>query len=100
MSEIKTKVTGTAMSILLGKELNSKTAPELHEIIMDAVKDVNEINFDLKNLELLTSAGLREILTALQEMDEKGGKMTIKNASENIMGIFKMTGFLKILTIV
>ncbi len=40
------------------------------------------------------------ILTAQQEMDDKDGTLTIKNVSDEIMDIFKMTGFLNILTII
>lgn len=100
MAEIKKEITGNTINIALSGALNSKSAPELHEVIMAAVPQVTEMNFDFSDLEYLTSAGLREILTAQQEMDDKGGKLTIANVSRDIMDIFKVTGFLKILTIV
>ncbi len=99
MSDIIKEINGTTMNITMGKDLNSKNAPELTEIINESAKDVMEINFDFSKLEYLTSAGLRSILTALQEMDEKGGKMTISHVCPNVMDIFRMTGFLNILTI-
>ncbi len=100
MAEIKKEITGNTMNISLGGVLNSQSAPELYEIIKTCVGDVTEINFDFADLEYLTSAGLRVILTAQQEMDDKDGTMTIKNVSQDIMDIFKMTGFLSILTII
>ena len=100
MAEIKTEIIGSTINIAITGALNSQSAPELHEIIMDAVPDVTEMNFDFADIEYLTSAGLREILTAQQEMDDKDGKLTIKNVSQDIMDIFKMTGFLSILTII
>ena len=100
MAEIKKEIIGSTINIAITGALNSQSAPELHEIIMDAVPDVTEMNFDFAGVEYLTSAGLREILTAQQEMDDKDGKLTIKNVSQDIMDIFKMTGFLSILTII
>lgn len=100
MSDIKKEIVGSAMNIVLGKEVDSKTAPELQEIVMSSVGDVSEVNFDCTNLVYLTSAGLRVLLLALQEMDDKGGSMTLKNVSPYIKSIFKMTGFLNILTII
>jgi anti-sigma B factor antagonist len=100
MAGIKKEINGTAMNIALSGALNSQTAPELQEAILSSVGDVTEISFDFSDLEYLTSAGLRVILSAQQEMDEKDGTMTIKNVSQEIMDIFKMTGFLNILTII
>ena len=100
MSGIEKEINGTTMNIALGEQLDSKSAPELEQIIMSSVNDVTEINFDLAKLEYLTSAGLRVILTALQEMDDKGGTMTLKNVSPYVRDIFQVTEFLKILTII
>ncbi len=100
MAEIKKEINGTTMNIALGGILDTKSAPQLQDAIMESVADVTEINFDFANLEYLTSAGLRAILVAQQEMEDKDGKMTLKNVSKDIMDIFKMTGFLSILTII
>ena len=100
MAEIKKEINGTTMNIALGGILDTKSAPQLQDAIMESVADVTEINFDFANLEYLTSAGLRAILVAQQEMEDKDGKITLKNVSKDIMDIFKMTGFLSILTII
>ena len=100
MAEIKKEINGTTMNIALGGILDTKSAPQLQDAIMESVADVTEINFDFANLEYLTSAGLRAILVAQQEMEDKDGKMTLKNVSKDIMDIFNMTGFLSILTII
>lgn len=100
MSEIKKEIVGTTMNVVLGREVDSNTAPRLREIIMSSVSDVNVINFDCTNLEYMTSAGLRVILLVQQAMNDKGGKMTMKNVSPYIKSIFKMTGFINLLTIV
>ena len=100
MAEIKKEINGTTMNIALVGILDTKSAPQLQDAIMESVADVTQINFDFANLEYLTSAGLRAILVAQQEMEDKDGMMTLKNVSKDIMDIFKMTGFLSILTII
>ena len=100
MADIKKEITGTTLNIEVGGILDTKTAPELQNAIMESVADVTEINFDFARLEYLTSAGLRAILVAQQEMEDKDGQMTLKNVSKEIKDIFKMTGFLGILTII
>ncbi|MBR5360064.1 MAG: STAS domain-containing protein, partial [Lachnospiraceae bacterium] len=46
----------------------------------------------------ISSAGLRVLLQSQKTMN-KQGKMVIRNASEDIMEIFDVTGFSDILTI-
>ena len=51
-----------------------------------------------EELEYLSSAGLRVLLTAQKTMN-KQGEMIIKNVNETINEIFEVTGFIDILTI-
>ena len=53
---------------------------------------------DLEKLDYISSAGLRVLLSAQKTMN-KQGKMIVKNASEEVMEIFEVTGFSDILTI-
>jgi anti-sigma B factor antagonist len=59
---------------------------------------VENLSFDLKSLEYISSAGLRVLLSA-QKIMNKQGSMTIKNASDEVLEIFDVTGFSDILTI-
>lgn len=99
MLSIKTNMTGTTLDIALEGLLDTKTAPDLEKEINDYIGDATEVNFDFADLEYLTSAGLRVLLAAQQEMDDKDGTMTIKNVGDDIMEIFDMTGFADVLTI-
>jgi anti-anti-sigma factor len=99
MMNIKCNKTGTILDIAPEGIFDTKTSPELMKVITENISDATEVNFDLAGLEFLTSAGLRALLAARQEMDDRDGTMTIKNVSDDIMKIFKMTGFADILTI-
>ncbi len=96
--EIKKEQNGAALSLALTGRLDTVTAPELEAEIRALPADVTELNFDFKELEYISSAGLRVLLAAQKEMNTKG-KMVIKNVSDSIMEIFTITGFTDILTI-
>ncbi len=100
MFNVKTEISGESILISLEGLLDSQTAPELTAVLDENLGKVNNIRFDFAKLEYLTSAGLRAILVAQQEMNDKNGVMTVTNISDDIMKIFEMTGFADVLTIV
>ena len=96
---INIKSEGSAIMIVLGGRLDTTTAPELEHkfnIIFDSKK---EIIFDFKELEYISSAGLRVMLLAQKQANKDNIKMKIINVCEEINEIFEMTGFSDILTI-
>ncbi len=52
----------------------------------------------MKQLEYITSAGLR-VLLQLENIREEKGSMRVINVSEEIMEIFEVTGFTEVLII-
>ena len=94
---INKETNGNEMVISLEGRLDTTTAPELDEEIKK-LDGVEKLVFDLKQLEYISSAGLRVLLSAQKIMNKKGG-MVIKNVSDVINEIFEVTGFVDILTI-
>ena len=78
--------------------LDTSTAPQLEETVNGNISELKDISFDFANLEYISSAGLRVLLSTQKTMN-KQGKMVIKNVSEEVMEIFDVTGFSDILTI-
>lgn len=93
----KTIENETAVLQVSGR-LDTLTAPELDNEINAIAGDVNELVLDMKELEYTSSAGLRVILKSQKLMSVKGG-MKLINVNDDIMEVFKMTGFAEILTI-
>ena len=89
---------GTKLEIALEGRLDTMTAPQLEEEVKNNIEGIKELIFDLKNLAYVSSAGLRVLLSAQKTMN-KQGSMTIKNANEEVMEIFEVTGFIDILNI-
>ena len=86
------------LTIAVGGRLDTTTAPQLEAEIKSSIDGVKELVFDIKDLEYISSAGLRVLLSA-QKVMNKQGSMVIRGASEEVMEIFDVTGFVDILTI-
>lgn len=78
--------------------LDTVTAPDLEKEVRDCIDNLTELVFDFKDLDYISSAGLR-ILLASQKIMLKQGTMKVVNVNSTIMEIFDVTGFSDILTI-
>ena len=78
--------------------LDTTTAPALDKTINEDVADVKNLVLDVKELEYISSAGLRVLLGAQKKM-QKIGSMKVTNVREEVMEVFEMTGFADILVI-
>ncbi len=98
MLNIKKRIeNGKAVFALAGR-LDTMTAPELEKELKDTISGVTELTLDFDNLEYISSAGLRVLLSA-QKIMAKQGKMKVIAVNDTIMEIFEVTGFTDILTI-
>ena len=98
MEIIKTVKDDTTELALAGR-LDTTTAPLLNEELTALFAEgVNKLVFDFKELEYISSAGLRELLFAQKSVGEEG-TMIVRNVNEEIMEVFEITGFADILTV-
>lgn len=89
----------TALTVAVAGRLDTTTAPELEAELKTALEGVTELTLDLAELEYISSAGLRVVLSAHKTMSRQG-EMKVANAGAPIMEIFEVTGFSDILNIV
>ena len=78
--------------------LDTITAPALDKTINENLGEIKSLILDFKNLEYISSAGLRVLLGAQKKMQQKGS-MKVINVCESVMEVFEITGFADILTI-
>ena len=95
---IDKQINGSELTLTLNGRLDTTTAPELEAIIKDSIAGITNLVMDFAELEYLSSAGLRVILSAQKTMN-KQGEMVIRNVNETINEVFEITGFIDILTI-
>ncbi len=98
MLNINKNLNGSQLTVALTGRLDTTTSPELENELNTSLEGVTDLVFDLKDLEYVSSAGLRVLLAANKKM-VKQGSMVVKNVSEDVMEIFDVTGFVDILTI-
>ena len=94
--EIKKNAVETIIQIV--GRLDTLTAPTLDKTINEDIGDTKNLILDMKNLEYISSAGLRVLLGAQKKM-QKIGSMKVVNVCEEVMEVFEMTGFADILVI-
>jgi anti-sigma B factor antagonist len=95
---IEIKRTAEETVIKLVGRLATTTAPALDKTINNDIEGTKNLVLDFKNLEYISSAGLRVLLGAQKKM-QKIGSMKVINVCEEVMEVFEMTGFADILTI-
>ena len=95
---IQKELNGTNLTINLEGRLDTTTAPQLEAELKSDISGIEKLIFDFADLEYLSSAGLRVLLSA-QKVMNKQGKMVIHNVNDTIQEIFEITGFSDILTI-
>ncbi|HCM92539.1 MAG TPA: anti-sigma factor antagonist [Lachnospiraceae bacterium] len=99
MLNINKETNGTALKVKLEGRLDTTTAPQLEGELKDSLEGVTELEFDMNDLQYISSAGLR-VLLSMQKIMNKQGEMIVRGANDDIREIFEVTGFSDILNIV
>ncbi len=92
------KLDGTKLTAAISGRLDTATTPEAEAIIKDGIESVTELIIDCKEVDYISSSGLR-LLLSLQKIMNKQGSMKICNINDTVAEIFEVTGFSDILTI-
>ncbi len=96
--DIQKNVGGGDVTINLGGRLDTATSPELEAVLDEVLPQAKNLVFDLKDLEFISSSGLRLILRAQKTMNSQGS-MRLVNVCDAVMEIFDITGFMDFLVV-
>ncbi len=80
-------------------EIDGKTAPEIQQTLQAELDDLAHIVFDMSQVEYMSSAGLRMLLSMYRQVKEQQGHIVLTGLSEDIREIMSITGFLNHFTI-
>jgi len=89
---------GEKLTLKIEGRLDTTTASILENELKDSIEGVKELILDVTDMEYISSAGLRVILTAQQIMNRQGS-MVVKGANANVVDIFEVTGFIDIINV-
>lgn len=91
---------GKRLTIMINGTIDAKTAPDLEaELTEEALDGVEELYFDMKDMDYTSSVGLRAILNAYQILDEREGRMVLQHINDDVREIFELTGFMDFLEV-
>ena len=96
--EVKTIKENEKLTVEVSGRLDTLTAPEFESKVEPELSGVKDLVIDLKDLEYISSAGLRVLMGLVKIMKDQG-EMKVINPSEVVMDVFSLTGFDSILNI-
>lgn len=96
--EIRSERKDEQLKLSVIGRLDTTTAPDLDKAIREALEGLKDLELDFSQLEYISSAGLRVLLSAQKAMN-KLGRMRLTGVKEAVMEVFSITGFADILTI-
>ena len=91
--EVKFNKQDSTLTVVISGNIDTVTAPELDAKLQENLSDVKDLVLDFAAVDYISSAGLRVILMANQQLEDADGTMTIKNANDDVRDVFEMTGF-------
>ena len=97
--EIEKKYNDKELTIEVGNRIDTVTAPDFENEIMDEMGKFDSLILDLEKLEYISRAGLRVLVLVQKKLQPEGIPFVIINVNDTIKEIFSMSGFDKILTI-
>ncbi len=95
---IETKRDGSKLYAAVIGRIDTVTVTEAENILKSDIGSVTELTLDFKELNYISSAGLR-LLLSLQKLMNTQGSMKVINVNPTVMEIFEVTGFSEMLTI-
>ena len=96
--DIRMNKDDSKLTVEIEGRLDTLTSPDLEKELEPALEGITELVLDLKDLDYISSAGLRVLLGAAQVMEDQG-EMKVINPNEAVMDVFVVTGFDDILNI-
>ena len=88
--EITSRTEGNKVTMEISGWLDTQTAPKLEEELSHLDDSVTSLVFDFAKLEYISSAGLRQVISAYKKMAGKDG---FKIISDEVLDVFRLTGF-------
>ena len=99
MSVAKITKQGSILTVRPEGRLDTTSSPALEQELQVIPDDVQEIVMDFADTAYVSSAGIRVLLSASQDMKERGGRLRLIHVSENIRDVFDLVGLNILLSI-
>ncbi len=84
---------------VVGRVTTTNAAMLMQEVRKDFAS-VTNVLIDAKDMEYISSAGLRQIMQIITITESKNGKTMIKNVNENVKEVLEDTGFADMMEVI
>lgn len=91
---------GDKLTLCLAGRLDKLTGSAFDAEFRAAAEGAKEAVLDFSKLDYLSSAGIRSLIMANNQMKKQGGTLTVKNPTADVMDVFEMTNLGRLLHIV
>ncbi len=78
---------------LLG-ELDLAAAPEVREVLSEALDHGGDVEVDMRACGFVDSMGIAAMVAAARQLAERGDTLRVKGAQERVRKIFELAGLL------
>ncbi|SNU08881.1 STAS domain-containing protein [Lachnospiraceae bacterium] len=85
--------------LIMSGDLDTRTSKDADALFSQMADRFKNIVLNMKDLEYVSSAGLRAIRNLYIKVNQNGGKLSLTNVNENVMEVFEMTGLAGLLNI-
>ncbi|WP_316637506.1 STAS domain-containing protein [uncultured Ruminococcus sp.] len=84
-------------TIMIEGSIDTLTARDLEQAVNEAAPQCEKMVLDMEKVDYISSGGLRVVVGANRTVGK--GNLTLKNLAPNVLEIFRLTGFTKVLNI-
>ncbi len=93
---IKRTKSNDTLTVVINGRIDTATAPDFEANVKPYIDGVAHLILDFKDVNYVSSAGLR-VLLSLHKIMMKQGDMKLVNVGEAVVDVFEVTGFDEIL---
>lgn len=88
-----------SVTLALKGRLDALTAIDFDRLIREKLAETSRTQIDCSELDYISSAGLRVMLSTAKRLKEQGGELRLAALKETVATVFKISGFDKIIPI-
>ena len=97
--EITKEYNEKELTLFINGHIDTVTSKELEKEINDEFGNFDSLIIDFTDLAYISSAGLRVLIATQKKLKPEGIPFVIKNVTDEVSEIFRMSGFNKLLKI-
>lgn len=97
--QISTRTSNDIHIVVIAGSLDSTTAPEAQKALDAVLAGAKKVALDFSELDYISSAGLRVLLSAAKKLRASGETLRIFGLNQSVREVFEISGFSTILAV-